>query len=737
MTDTVLQSFCERCGTRYTFTEQDTRRESGLSKLGRSLGLRGAPRPSGEPTVATALPTHDPFRATFHFCLECRQYTCQSCWNADAGYCQTCYPLPEVDLQAAERAASAEALSTGPAAFAATAAVVDSAWPTTDLDRASAAPPAPASAPRTVDDGPSPWGPGLEATDAAAAVTEPFAAPTVADGDEGAEAADAVASEADPTAEVVDPWSGRESIAAAILRAAEAPSSAAPETPGAPATASSSDASTDEGTSDHDATEEVDDDEPRDLVHDPWRGVVFSYDEADAPGTATQPAWASATQPTPAEPDAALPLDPDLPWLAAAATAEVVEHVADEVAITEAETSEDRSETWPRGDVKTAAADEPTDLDVADAPSDEAAAPSDEAAADHGSPEAEDTRDVDHRGWIAASTIATGTGWSTPMRPHEDEDPSRTPGQPRHWMRLAPTTPPSLRRTLRPPRLKSIRSSKRSSRPRSRSMPRRASCRMTTGSRPRPKPSPKPSPTRWSLTARRSPGPPSTRPPSPSRGRAPTPAHPPTRGPGRSPGRRRPGRRARGRRHIRGRRSEGRRHPCCGGAVPRGAGGGRSDGAIRRAPRAGRCARAGRRTRAAQRADERTRARAMGAGPLGAVLGAPAFRDLAPRAARAAAVGPARAAVRTDLRIGGTLRSDRATERSVRAAAVRGRAPAPGRTVRRADPGTSDDAPRDHGRGAARPPAERAPGCGTPPARCTAARLPPAGRCVRPTASAH
>src|SRR3990172_3297965 len=92
MTDTVLQSFCERCGRRFTFAEPRARRESGLSRLGRSLGLRGGKDVAEESTVSTALPTHDPFQGTFSFCLQCRQYTCSDCWNHEAGLCRSCAP---------------------------------------------------------------------------------------------------------------------------------------------------------------------------------------------------------------------------------------------------------------------------------------------------------------------------------------------------------------------------------------------------------------------------------------------------------------------------------------------------------------------------------------------------------------------------------------------------------------------------------------------------------------------
>ena len=87
---------------------------------------------AGEPTVADVLPTHDPFRATFHFCLECRQYTCENCWNPEAGFCQTCYPLGQVPEPAAGNAVAAgfAVAAEAQAAGSATEAPADSAWPT-------------------------------------------------------------------------------------------------------------------------------------------------------------------------------------------------------------------------------------------------------------------------------------------------------------------------------------------------------------------------------------------------------------------------------------------------------------------------------------------------------------------------------------------------------------------------------------------------------------------------------
>ena len=130
--ETIIESFCERCGTRYSF-EPVRKRESKLVGIGKSLGI--LPDDQG-PSVAA----RDPFHGTFHFCLECRQYTCPSCWNEDAGFCVGCVPLPDAPdtaaLDAAEAAATMEAASYMDLALAEQAVLgTPAAWPDADLHR--------------------------------------------------------------------------------------------------------------------------------------------------------------------------------------------------------------------------------------------------------------------------------------------------------------------------------------------------------------------------------------------------------------------------------------------------------------------------------------------------------------------------------------------------------------------------------------------------------------------------
>ncbi len=118
MTELLTESFCERCGTRYTF-EASERRRGGTSRLRvLSLGLRtfianddtslseamAAARNDEERAIAAR--QMDAFHRTFNFCFSCRQYICANCWNDLAGTCLTCNQL-EIDQY--ERSASLEA----------------------------------------------------------------------------------------------------------------------------------------------------------------------------------------------------------------------------------------------------------------------------------------------------------------------------------------------------------------------------------------------------------------------------------------------------------------------------------------------------------------------------------------------------------------------------------------------------------------------------------------------------
>ena len=120
MAEILTESFCERCGTRYTF-ESPARRSNPLGALGTvGRGLRNfvaSPDQSIDEAFAVARAENEQkatahqleaFHQTFNFCLSCRQYTCATCWNPVEGRCQSCAPMPEAEmLPAAEMEADA------------------------------------------------------------------------------------------------------------------------------------------------------------------------------------------------------------------------------------------------------------------------------------------------------------------------------------------------------------------------------------------------------------------------------------------------------------------------------------------------------------------------------------------------------------------------------------------------------------------------------------------------------
>jgi hypothetical protein len=107
MTEILTESFCERCGTRYTFEAVEAKRGpmGAIGTLGR--GLRhfvSDPDTSLDEAFAVARSEQDQrstthaleaFHQTFNFCLNCRQYTCGDCWNVVEGRCLTCAPTAE------------------------------------------------------------------------------------------------------------------------------------------------------------------------------------------------------------------------------------------------------------------------------------------------------------------------------------------------------------------------------------------------------------------------------------------------------------------------------------------------------------------------------------------------------------------------------------------------------------------------------------------------------------------
>ena len=110
MPEILTKSFCERCGTRYTF-------QSAAPKVGRLAKMKVLSRGfknyvlSDETSLDEALADArsvddretsveqlDAFHKTFNFCMSCRQYTCQNCWNDREGRCLSCAPSLSVGI---------------------------------------------------------------------------------------------------------------------------------------------------------------------------------------------------------------------------------------------------------------------------------------------------------------------------------------------------------------------------------------------------------------------------------------------------------------------------------------------------------------------------------------------------------------------------------------------------------------------------------------------------------------
>ncbi|HUP83836.1 MAG TPA: hypothetical protein VM284_06580 [Candidatus Limnocylindria bacterium] len=75
--------FCERCGTPQPKPDTTGQRSAGLLAR-RVLDAVGI-------TENQPMPAEDWLR----LCLNCRGYSCPTCWNEAAGACQTCEPMPE------------------------------------------------------------------------------------------------------------------------------------------------------------------------------------------------------------------------------------------------------------------------------------------------------------------------------------------------------------------------------------------------------------------------------------------------------------------------------------------------------------------------------------------------------------------------------------------------------------------------------------------------------------------
>lgn len=110
----ATDSFCERCGTRYLFSAPAPKGPSFKGARVLAKGLRNFVFTDGQSMgEAIALARHDDdhedssrmtaeFYRTFNFCMTCRQYACDKCWNEKQGACLTCSPESDIVPMAPE-----------------------------------------------------------------------------------------------------------------------------------------------------------------------------------------------------------------------------------------------------------------------------------------------------------------------------------------------------------------------------------------------------------------------------------------------------------------------------------------------------------------------------------------------------------------------------------------------------------------------------------------------------------
>lgn len=192
MPEILTESFCERCGTRYTFESASPRgpRLKGLKVMSRGLrnfvlsddtsmdeAMAAARNETDREQTAQQL---DAFHKTFNFCMSCRQYTCGNCWNETEGRCLSCAPhlgheilpapfgnvgaggaimltdseaigLHDRDGNGAEAPATAEQMAWPEAERMAWPESDPMAWPTSDLMREEGAAEGPGSFEEAID----------------------------------------------------------------------------------------------------------------------------------------------------------------------------------------------------------------------------------------------------------------------------------------------------------------------------------------------------------------------------------------------------------------------------------------------------------------------------------------------------------------------------------------------------------------------------------------------------------
>jgi ribosomal protein L40E len=107
-------SYCERCGTRYTFGQPKEKKPAMATARTLARGLKhfvmndsstiddamAAARIDEERQSAAQIT--EEFHKVFSFCMTCRQYACEKCWNPNQSACLSCAPLWDTEPVAPE-----------------------------------------------------------------------------------------------------------------------------------------------------------------------------------------------------------------------------------------------------------------------------------------------------------------------------------------------------------------------------------------------------------------------------------------------------------------------------------------------------------------------------------------------------------------------------------------------------------------------------------------------------------
>jgi hypothetical protein len=100
----LTDSYCERCGARYSFSPPTPKNVSLKGARVLAKGLKNFVLNDGQSmadslTIARHEDEHEDssrvteaFHRTFNFCMTCRQYACDACWNHMVGACLSCAP---------------------------------------------------------------------------------------------------------------------------------------------------------------------------------------------------------------------------------------------------------------------------------------------------------------------------------------------------------------------------------------------------------------------------------------------------------------------------------------------------------------------------------------------------------------------------------------------------------------------------------------------------------------------